>query len=151
MSKQDYGTPTELLTAVQKRFGNILVDLAAHGKNHVVDRWFGPQSPEYQDSLHYSCQWRNYKGLLWLNPEFEDITPWVEKSYVESNYGAFISVLTPASIGSHWFYDYVYEKSLILALNPRIKFKECEDSYPKDCIISIYGGGEIDFEVWKWK
>lgn len=41
-SKQDYGTPVEFLTAVEKRFGRIVVDLAAHRGNNKHPRYFAP-------------------------------------------------------------------------------------------------------------
>ncbi len=42
-SKQDYGTPKDLLKAVRRRLGivDFAIDLAAHEQNHVVERYFG--------------------------------------------------------------------------------------------------------------
>ena len=42
-SKQDYSTPRAFLDAVEKRFGRIKWDLAAHERNHVCDLWLGQQ------------------------------------------------------------------------------------------------------------
>lgn len=42
-SKQAVGTPDDFLEALQKRFGKITVDLAAHKANHVVGRYFAPE------------------------------------------------------------------------------------------------------------
>src|ERR1017187_9990574 len=42
-SKQAVGTPDDFLEALQKRFGKITIDLAAHKANHVVDRYFAPE------------------------------------------------------------------------------------------------------------
>lgn len=41
-SKQDYGTPANLLAAVERRFGRIEFDLAAHAANHKHERYFAP-------------------------------------------------------------------------------------------------------------
>jgi len=41
-SKQDYGTPRDFLDAVEKRFGAIGMDLAAHAANHKFPRYFAP-------------------------------------------------------------------------------------------------------------
>jgi len=42
-SKQDYGTPWELIDAVTKRFGPISFDLAAHANNKKHPRYFAPE------------------------------------------------------------------------------------------------------------
>lgn len=41
-SKQDYQTPIELIKAVEKRFGPIQFDLAAHAGNAIHKRYFAP-------------------------------------------------------------------------------------------------------------
>jgi hypothetical protein len=41
-SRQDYGTPPNLLAAIERRFGRIEFDLAAHAANHKHDRYFAP-------------------------------------------------------------------------------------------------------------
>lgn len=41
-SKQDYGTPADLLAPVGRRFGPILFDVAAHAVNHKHARYFAP-------------------------------------------------------------------------------------------------------------
>lgn len=43
-SKQDYSTPRRFLDAVEKRFGTIVFDLAAHAGNHIVPRYFAPRA-----------------------------------------------------------------------------------------------------------
>ena len=57
----------------------------------------------------------------------------------------------PASVGSNWFRDHVFQKSLVLFLNNRIKFVGAKDAYPKDCIIAAYGFGAPGFEMWRWQ
>lgn len=41
-SRQDYGTPPEFIAAVERRFGPIVHDLAAHAGNHRHARYFAP-------------------------------------------------------------------------------------------------------------
>ena len=45
-SKQSVGTPKELIQAIEKRFGPIVLDLAAHAANHIVERYFAPAALE---------------------------------------------------------------------------------------------------------
>lgn len=54
-------------------------------------------------------------------------------------------------MGSNWFRDYCFQKSLVLFLNNRITFEGAGLPYPKDCIISAYGFGAPGFEMWRWK
>lgn len=42
-SKQDYATPLELIAAVEKRFGKVVFDLAAHSENTKHERYFAPR------------------------------------------------------------------------------------------------------------
>lgn len=146
-SAQDFETPANFMDAVKRRFGPIDLDLAASADNRQCEHYLS----EADDSL--SVNWFQYKGIhktLWLNPPFADIAPWAKKC---AGYGASwnwrILFLTPASIGSEWFRYYVYDKALVLALNPRLKFVGQKDQYPKDCILSAYGFNP-GFEVWRW-
>jgi phage N-6-adenine-methyltransferase len=141
-SRQDYATPWEFMDPVVKRFGEISCDLAAHAKNKKCDRFFSPK----EDS--FSQHWHKIPGILWLNPPFNDITPWARKCAAESDKGAQILFLTPASIGSCWFADYVFSKALVIGLTGRISF-DGKAPYPKDCMLSCYGFG-AGFEVWDW-
>jgi phage N-6-adenine-methyltransferase len=146
-SRQDYGTPRKFLDAVENRFGKIAWDLAAHDKNHIHKNWYGPESEHATNSLDKDVDWaKTAPGeLLWLNPPFSDIAPWASKC---ASSGAKIAFLVPASIGSEWFASYVYGKSLVLALRPRLSF-DGKNPYPKDCILCIYGE-QPGFSLWKW-
>lgn len=41
-SRQDYGTPADFLVVIERRFGPIQFDLAAHAANHKHARYFAP-------------------------------------------------------------------------------------------------------------
>jgi phage N-6-adenine-methyltransferase len=144
-SKQNYGTPPDFIRAVEGRFGKIVFDLAAERSNAKAKLFY----TEADDSLKQP--WHKLGGLLWLNPPFSNIEPWAKACYHESVRGAEIAFLTPASIGSNWFRNFVHEHAYVLALNGRLKFEGCADPYPKDCILSIFGRGIHGFDVWKWK
>lgn len=150
-SKQDYQTPPEFLDAVRRRFGPITWDLAAHEGNHVCPNWFGPGGTK-QDALNPLGFWRDIPGLLWLNPPYADIGLWAMRCTQESKQGARIAFLVPASVGSNWFRDFVFEKSLVLFLNPRLSF-DGKHPYPKDCLLAIYGvkAWELRCDIWNWK
>lgn len=147
-SNQDYATPDDFMRAVESKFGNVNFDLAASASNSKApaDNFFSKQN----DSL--SKNWHLLNGLLWLNPPFDNIAPWAKKCWEESLLGANILFLTPASIGSNWFADYVHGRAMVRALNPRLCF-DGKNPYPKDCMLSTFSayGAATGFDVWKWK
>lgn len=141
-SKQDYSTPKNFMDAVVKRFGPIYYDLAASPDNSKSVHFY----TEEENSLNQD--WHMLDGVLWLNPPFNNITPWARKCAEEADGGARILFLTPASIGSNWFCNYVHRKAMVLSLNGRLCF-DGRNPFPKDCILSCYGFG-VGFDIWKW-
>lgn len=148
-SKQDYGTPRVFLDAVEQRFGELNIDLAAHEGNRVTSSYFGPGGI-YPDSLSDECDWSNHGGVLWLNPEFGNIAPWAEKCAANRNRSDWILFLVPASIGTDWFKEHVQHKSIVLGLSPRMSF-DGKNAYPKDLMLCCYGFGLSGFDTWRWK
>lgn len=145
-SKQDYGTPWELIDAIEMRFGEkFTMDLAASEDNAKAPLWID----EAHDSL--SCDWSKLGGLLWLNPPYEKIAPWAEKCYQDMILGARVMLLTPASVGSNWYQKYVHGKAYVMALNPRLTFEGETTCYPKDLCLSYFYAGMAGFEVWRWR
>jgi len=144
-SKQNYETPPDFVQAVEKRFGKLEFDLACDANNKKADEYF----TEFDDSLSIDW-WSATKGkLCWLNPPFSNIAPWAKKCD-RSSLGCRILFLVPASVGSNWFGEFVINKSLVMALNPRLKFVGARDPYPKDCVLCYYGY-DSGFEQWRWK
>lgn len=123
-SKQTYATPDDFISAVEKRFGPISFDLACEKETMRGEGGFTKE----EDSL--AMDWTKPKGNLWLNPPFDDIGKWAKKCSEYQGDGK-IMFLVPASVGSNWFRDFVYAKSLVIFLNGRLTFKGCKDSYPK--------------------
>jgi phage N-6-adenine-methyltransferase len=152
-SKQDYGTPLELLVAVKRRLQieDFDCDLAATKGNAVTDRYLTVMD----DSLG-GLTWLRARGLAkgwnWLNPPFARIGPWVEKALQQQlMVGARTAVLIPAAVGSNWWRDHVHDHCKVLFLNPRVTFVGCEDPYPKDCALLLYDGRSFGYDVWTWK
>lgn len=141
-SKQDYATPLELIQAAEKRFGKIQFDLAAHSRNAKCADYYSLECGENSLTL----PWPEGK-LCWLNPPYDTIAPWALRC-CES--GARVLLLVPASVGANWFGDFVLNKSLVLALSPRLTFIGAKDPYPKDCILCAFGFGKPGFEFWRW-
>lgn len=156
-SKQDYGTPRNLMRAVWRKFGPHSFDLAAHAENTKHARFFTPE----EDSL--AQRWHAIPGLpssplLWLNPPFADIAPWAKKARGTVLLGDVrIAFLTPASVGAQWFSDHVWSASPgpapdVYFLLGRLTFEGAKDPYPKDCMLTLFSPapqGIVD--VWDWR
>lgn len=145
-SKQDYATPPDFMHAVIDRFGLLSFDLAASPHNTKNPNYFSIAD----DSLKQ--KWHEIRGLLWLNPPFDNIAPWAKKCREEMAMGAKILFLTPASVGSEWFHHHVHRHALVLGLRGRIAFDPDNPKwgYPKDCILSCFGWTP-DFDTWRWR
>lgn len=147
-SKQDYGTPWELIRAVERRYGTLDVDLAARDDNRKAPRFISPQ----ENSLKVPWAERFPGALGWLNPEFADIGPWAAKCWGETSpfNGFRVIMLTPASVGAEWFANYVHGKAKVIALCGRVTFEGEAQPYPKDCMLSLFGFNRVGFDVWRW-
>ena len=155
-TKQDYGTPPELLLAVRQRFGPIVWDLAARRDNAVTGWWYGPGSGYGVDSLaeDWDATPSSYcgsHGVLWCNPPFKRAAPWVAKAAAYRGPGT-ICMLVLASVGSTWFAEYVHDKALVLALRPRVTFVGESQGFNKDLMLCVYGPQITPgFDLWQWR
>jgi len=151
-SKQDYATPKEFIEAVEKRYGKLVFDLAAHTDNHVTPAWFGPGGLA-EDSLAVNWYDACPAGNLWLNPPFDNIAPWAEKCALDRRQDQRILFLVPASVGSNWFANHVYGHAQVVFVRPRLSF-DGKNPYPKDCMLCAYGDlypGEPECICWDWR
>jgi phage N-6-adenine-methyltransferase len=154
-SKQDYGTPKELLNAVRKRLRieNFFLDIAASADNAVCDNYL----TEENDALSPVYDWLSadhpyYQEWAWLNPPYSNIEPWVMKASQQARKGANIVMLVPASVGANWWAEWVAPYAYQTHLNGRLKFVGCEDFYPKDCSLLLYTPwGFTGHEIWTWQ
>jgi hypothetical protein len=151
-SRQDYGTPLELVAACTQRFGILTWDAAATADNTLVpERFFSKTGLSAFDADWQRAFVRS--DLVWLNPEFGGIaTDWAPlvSRWTRKLPWLRVLMLTPASIGSEWFQQYVHRKAMVLGLSPRLHFVGAEDPYPKDCMLSCFGFGVTGFDVWRW-
>lgn len=146
-SKQNYRTPDDFRAAVVKRFGCVKFDLAAEPDNTFTPGLFFSKE---QNSLVQEWNKIDGDGWLWLNPEFADIEPWAAKCAAEMELGARILLLTPASVGSNWFKQWVQPSAAVIPLNGRLSF-DGKDPYPRDLMLSVYCAGLVGFQpAWRW-
>jgi phage N-6-adenine-methyltransferase len=144
-SRQDYQTPQRFIRAVEARFGNLHLDLAADASNTKCE-WFIDRD---MDSLKQPWSQWLHGEVGWLNPPFGDCAVWARKCAEEAAMGAKILLLTPASVGANWFSSHIHGKTLVLALSPRLSF-DGKHPFPKDCLLSCYNLGPVGFDCWRW-
>lgn len=145
-SKQDYQTDPRFIEAVKRRFGHIDFDLAASPTNMQAPRYFSSN----ENALE--MDWTLLEGLLWLNPPFDAVPDWAAKcaeTMERPHRCTSIAFLTPASVSTNWFADYVRDRALVLAVRPRLVFVGETQPYPRDMMLSIYGE-RPGFDVWRW-
>ncbi len=155
-SKQDYRTPVAFLDAVKRRLGitEFDCDICADHENAVAPIYFTKD-----DDALAAPAWKMGDGWNWMNPEYANIAPWVERAQNEAvNNDARTAVLIPASVGANWWRDHVHCIAYVLFLNGRLAFMADKPKwlYPKDCALLLFAP-ELDFardcpyEVWNWR
>lgn len=143
-SKQNIATPWHFIQAVEKKVGEkFAFDLAAERHTAKAPKFFTKED----DAFNHV--WSIIPGLIWLNPEFNNISQWALRCWYASMEQARIIMLVPASVGSNWFRDYVYRKCRVIFLNGRITFLGHTIQFPKDLMLCCYGFPK-GFEIWKW-
>lgn len=150
-SEQSVQTPPDFISAVKQLLGitKFSIDLAADEKNTQAAKWYDEAMNSLEQDWEESCR----TGWAWLNPPYDNITPWVKKASESKD--AKLVMLVPASVGSNWFRDYVYKKAGIVLLNGRIKFIGHKYVYPKDLMLLLYspdfdGTDLTELKVWNW-
>jgi phage N-6-adenine-methyltransferase len=131
-SVQDVGTPDWFIADVEKAYGKIVLDVAASERNHVCDQWLGV------DDNSLSMPFWKANGLIWCNPPYEKIAPWVELAKKSAARGYRVAVLVPASVGTVWWAKHVDGDALCVFIRPRLIFKGHLTPYPKDLALLIY-------------
>lgn len=93
-------------------------------------------------------------GVLWLNPEFNDIERWAERCLMEAEEGAHILLLTPIAM-TNWFRDFVQGVADTSLLLGRLSF-DGKHPYPKDCMVNYFHPRNLEEEesevcLWDWR
>lgn len=80
----------------------------------------------HSDGLAQS--WKN--EIVWCNPPYGRIEPWVKKAYQESLTGTTTVLLLPCRTDTHWWHDYIQPYAEIRWLRGRIKFDGWNEKVP---------------------
>lgn len=133
----------DLISAIEKVFGPLTLDLAATDRDHKAPRWISPE----QDTFKMNWAEEIGDGLGWLNPPPElGLENWMEKCAEEGKRGARFLVIVPAEIDGDWYWDFVAPTALVYVLTPRMSYQ----GEPTPLIVSAFnasheGRREQDF------
>ena len=155
-SRQDHPTPWEFVSALEKRFGLIAVDLASTARDAKAGRFISPKENSFKQDWTNLLNGENG----YLNPEWDPITPWVEKCIEEKLKGGRFTVLSQASIDSDWYWA-MEKHCCVYTLKSRIRFEGSKHVYPKPLILSAFNlkhepgptieRGKNGLYRWNWK
>lgn len=167
LSEQSVGTPVEFVEAACRKLyinwfnwdlaasaGNTKVSIDADEAFRFERRYFNEADDALRQPWHRLNEYALDEGQpwSWLNPPFGHIAPWARKCCEESQLGAHIAMLVPASIGANWWSDYVQGWSFVLALRSRIQFIGHDHIYPKDLALCLYTPTRFNgLDYWDWQ
>lgn len=124
-------TPQDFFDRLDAEFGFTL-DVAASGENSKCREFYDIED----DGL--SQPWR---GVVWCNPPYSEVGLWVEKAKAESQNGATVVMLLPASTDTAWFHDHVLGVAEIRFVRGRIQFVGQQHKAPFASIVVVFKGG----------
>lgn len=105
-----------LITATERTFGKLTVDLAATENDTRCPLYIGP------DRNTFTVDWTNeLDGKIgWLNPPPGDMEPWAAKVAVEGMRGAKIVFIAQLCADANWFWGLRRSGATVYVLVPRI-------------------------------
>lgn len=114
-SKDDRRTPLALFEALDAEFGPFTVDVAASEDNALCDRFFDRE----RSGLAHS--WRG--EIVWCNPPYSSIEPWVRKAREEVANGCRrVVFLLPANRTEQVWWQELVEPVRDRGLGVRVRF-----------------------------
>lgn len=138
-------TPSKFIRAIEIKFGRINFDLCAIPSNAKAKKFFPPEKNSLQQS------WRNLCGILWCNPPYQKIEPWIFKALNECGDKNKCIMLIPASVDSNYWQSYIHFKAAVFWVKGRIIFDGHKEKFPKPLALLIYGYAPGYYGQFDWK
>jgi site-specific DNA-methyltransferase (adenine-specific) len=134
MRTDEWETPDALFGALHAEFG-FTIDVCASPANAKLPRyWTQADDALLQDWAGERC---------WMNPPYgRPIAKWIRKAHQESERGALVVCLVPASTDTAWWHDYCV-RGVVRFLRGRLCFRSGERSgrAPFPSAVVIFGAG----------
>lgn len=110
----DWATPVDVIRKLEAEFGRFDLDPCATDETAKADSYFTKE----EDGLA-----QHWSGLVFVNPPYSNVTPWVEKAIAECALGNARSLLLlPNNTDTAWFHDLVLKHCHVRFLRGRIAF-----------------------------
>lgn len=130
----EWNTPKELADLLYRVLGEFDLDPASNPRSHIrAKRSFS----ESDNGL--AQEWR---GRVWCNPPYSNISPWCERMLAAHKGGAVKLglVLLPARTSARYFHRFVFGHATLLWLPRRLKFNGRRNQSPIINVIAAWGG-----------
>ncbi|WP_130834291.1 phage N-6-adenine-methyltransferase [[Erwinia] mediterraneensis] len=96
--RDNWQTPPEIFAALNRDF-RFVADVAASAQNNLLPVYF----TETDNALEQDWAGQLPIGIVWCNPPYSDISPWVKKADEECRNGIGTVMLVPADTSVGWF------------------------------------------------
>lgn len=110
----DWSTPKELYSDLDREFRFTLDPCPLHGANGLLRSWRGER--------------------VYCNPPYSKIGPWLEKAH-EAHIAVF---LLPSRTDTEWFHRFAPQASEVRFLRGRLKFGKAHSSAPFPSVVLIF-------------
>jgi phage N-6-adenine-methyltransferase len=126
----DAPTPQEFWRQLDAEFGFTL-DVAASQENTKCAAFYTLEDDGLQQP---------WAGVVWCNPPYSDIGPWIERARLEATAGRATTVLlVPSRTDQGWWHDHVADgKAEVRWIRGRLRFGGRKQSAPFPCCLVIY-------------
>ncbi len=82
---------------------------------------------------------REWLSPCFCNPPYSQITPWMEKAFLESQQGKTVVMLVPSRTDTKWWHNYAMKANEIRFIKGRLKFGGHKNSAPFPSCVVIFG------------
>jgi phage N-6-adenine-methyltransferase len=124
---QERATPQWLYDHFDKEF-HFTFDAAASEKNHKHPHFFTKE----QNALE-----QEWSGVIWLNPPWNEIGPFMKKAYESAQRGASVVCLVPLWSTERWFPEYALHGHIRI-LSDRVAFEGYDQKAPQPLCVIVF-------------
>jgi hypothetical protein len=138
---QTYNTPPWVVELVRVLGGGVIdLDPCSNGTSVVGAR---RTFDEASDGLSQSWATSRPGGLVYVNPPFNDIEPWVRKCAESAQEGALVVALLPLRTFTKWYQEIVWPSATYkVELAQRVAFSlrgQPQPGYREPCALFVWG------------
>lgn len=105
VDRQSWATPQPLFDSLARTWGPFTLDVAASSENAKCGEFFTVDDDGLSRPWCHDVGGRSVPAVVWCNPPYKDIGPWVDKALEEFDRGHMLRgvFLLPARVDRPWF------------------------------------------------